>query len=367
MFTIPESSLSNPSLFPHVQNAYIGTILSSPALYVSSLYTSELEWLEAACLSINKSSNPILAEILNPGGGYELSGLCGKLDDYLQDNDIDPLEHGYGARKARLQDPFAYTLKANHRDIDLTVNLDMDTSTATMYSEDDDVRLTWYASASSKNVYVNSVNLKNSKDYEIQYLFEQKLNKGSDDVAFTTVEDGNSKVCKAGEVVRPEKDSEMKYVSQCYTPLPTSILLKPGQAFGIDLYMVVSLEPTVETVSSIYDQLFTTDVFSEHVKSWQDKSAATIRTNNETLNEQIHATIYALRTSLAEDHPYPTSPGGTSTNGYFGLYFWDSEIWIASSLLLLNPLSARTSSYYRLSLLSKYSSFATKTTTKDAE
>ncbi|GMI04414.1 hypothetical protein TrLO_g9680 [Triparma laevis f. longispina] len=358
-FMIPESEITNPSLYPHIQNGFIGTITSSSALYVSSLFTSELEWLEAACLSISKSSNPILEEILNPGGGYELSGLCGKLDDYLKEKDIDPLEHGYGARKARLQNPFAYDLKLNNRKVsDLIVTLDTTTSTVSMSNED--IRLTWYASASSKNLYVNSIIIKNSNKYEVTYDFKPKLNGGTDDISFSTDTTGNSKVCKSGEVAIPEKDSDDKYVSFCYTALPSTIKIKPGETFSQDLVFVVNLEDTVTTVSKLYDDSTATNstLYSDHLTSWALKSTSAITTKNETLNEQISSTMYALQTSLNADHPFPTSPGGTSTNGYFGLYFWDSDIWIASSLLLLNPAEARTSSYYRVSLLDKYLQFA---------
>ena len=275
-----------------------------------------------------------------------------------------PSQHGYGARKARLQNPFAYTLHLNGRQLtDLQVDLDVATSSATMYN--DDVQLIFYASAANKNLYVNSISIRNSQEHEVVYNFSPKLNRGSDDISYTTQfqKDNSNKICKSGEVIKPEKESEDKYVSFCYTTLPSSpIRIKPGETYSEDFIFVVDRDATTDAVSRIYDDSSSnksnSTLYAEHLKSWTAKSTGAITTKNETLNEQISSTMYALRTSLNADHPFPTSPGGTTTNGYFGLYFWDSEIWIASSLLLLNPLEAATSSHYRMSLLDKYKQFA---------
>ena len=75
---ISAPDIPNPSLYPHTSNGYLGVVTNSPAIYIKSLFTRELEWLEAACLSLSPTSH--LAKLLNPLSRYELSGLCGKLD-----------------------------------------------------------------------------------------------------------------------------------------------------------------------------------------------------------------------------------------------------------------------------------------------
>jgi hypothetical protein len=91
------------------------------------------------------------------------------------------------------------------------------------------------------------------------------------------------------------------------------------------------------------DAMPLTNVLAAHTASWAALWRRGMRVSMMGLNEVIRASTYALLSSMREDWPYSTSPGGISTNGYNGHAFWDMETWMMPSLLLFYPEIARGS------------------------
>jgi trehalose/maltose hydrolase-like predicted phosphorylase len=74
--------------------------------------------------------------------------------------------------------------------------------------------------------------------------------------------------------------------------------------------------------------------------------------NATVLQNVVDASFYALLSSMREDVPYSSSPGGLSTDGYNGHTFWDMETWMMPNLLLFYPEIAKGSAMaYRLARL----------------
>lgn len=74
--------------------------------------------------------------------------------------------------------------------------------------------------------------------------------------------------------------------------------------------------------------------------------------NATVLQNVVDASFYALLSSMRDDVPLSSSPGGLSTDGYNGHSFWDMETWMMPNLLLFYPAIAKGSAIdYRLARL----------------
>jgi trehalose/maltose hydrolase-like predicted phosphorylase len=70
-----------------------------------------------------------------------------------------------------------------------------------------------------------------------------------------------------------------------------------------------------------------------------------------TLQTALRAGTYALYASIRPDSPDAIGPSGLSSNGYAGMIFWDSDIWMFPALLAAHPDVARVDVDYRFNTL----------------
>lgn len=85
-----------------------------------------------------------------------------------------------------------------------------------------------------------------------------------------------------------------------------------------------------------------------HKKAWDElwKSDIVI-TGDNAIQRDVHSMIYHLYSFAREGTAYSMSPMGLSGLGYNGHAFWDTEIWMFPSLLLLQPGIAKSLMEYR--------------------
>ena len=69
------------------------------------------------------------------------------------------------------------------------------------------------------------------------------------------------------------------------------------------------------------------------------------------LQTALRAGTYALYASIRPDSPDAIGPSGLSGNGYAGMVFWDSDIWMFPALLAAHPDVARVAVDYRYDTL----------------
>ncbi|HJP76261.1 MAG TPA: discoidin domain-containing protein [Pseudonocardiaceae bacterium] len=69
------------------------------------------------------------------------------------------------------------------------------------------------------------------------------------------------------------------------------------------------------------------------------------------LQTALRAGTYALYASIRADSPDAIGPSGLSSNGYAGMIFWDSDIWMFPALLAAHPDIARVDVDYRYNTL----------------
>ncbi|MDB5249929.1 MAG: Kojibiose phosphorylase [Segetibacter sp.] len=85
-----------------------------------------------------------------------------------------------------------------------------------------------------------------------------------------------------------------------------------------------------------------------HNKAWDDLWKSDIVVEGDDVSQrEIHSMIYHLYSFAREGTAYSLSPMGLSGLGYNGHAFWDTEIWMYPSLLLLQPKIAESLIEYR--------------------
>jgi len=98
-----------------------------------------------------------------------------------------------------------------------------------------------------------------------------------------------------------------------------------------------------------------------HNKAWDElwKSDIVIEGDAKT-QQEVHSMIYHLYAFARSGTAYGMSPMGLSGLGYNGHSFWDTEIWMYPSLLLLQPGIAKSLMEYRYQRLeaAKHNAFA---------
>lgn len=98
-----------------------------------------------------------------------------------------------------------------------------------------------------------------------------------------------------------------------------------------------------------------------HKKAWDElwKSDVVIQGDDATQRE-VRSMIYHLYSFAREGTAYSLSPMGLSGLGYNGHAFWDTELWMYPSLLLLQPAIAKSLLEYRFQRLpaAKHNAFS---------
>jgi trehalose/maltose hydrolase-like predicted phosphorylase len=91
---------------------------------------------------------------------------------------------------------------------------------------------------------------------------------------------------------------------------------------------------------------------SENASAWADvyKSGVSV-TGDPGLQTAINATTYQLYASIRNDSPDAIGPSGLSSDGYAGMVFWDSDIWMFPAILAAHPDIARAAVDYRFNTL----------------
>lgn len=89
-----------------------------------------------------------------------------------------------------------------------------------------------------------------------------------------------------------------------------------------------------------------------HQQAWQDLWKSDIEIEGDPQSQQdVHSMIYHLYSFVREGTALSPSPMGLSGLGYNGHVFWDTELWMFPSILVLHPEMARSMVEYRFQRL----------------
>jgi trehalose/maltose hydrolase-like predicted phosphorylase len=91
---------------------------------------------------------------------------------------------------------------------------------------------------------------------------------------------------------------------------------------------------------------------SENAAAWATvlKSGVSV-SGDPSLQTAINANTYDLYASIRSDSPDAIGPSGLSSDGYAGMIFWDSDIWMFPAILATHPDIARAAVDYRFNTL----------------
>lgn len=149
----------------------------------------------------------------------------------------------------------------------------------------------------------------------------------------------------------PKYQREYSTVSILYEKIPNMIELLPDQTV-VEFTWIMVIKQNVSDIENIFNELHQNafDLLRTHTNEWQqfwtNKQLST--EGNELLSNAIDASIYGLASalpSLNSSRPrekyFGLSPAGLGLNRnlevYNGHSFWDTEIWIHPTILLIEP------------------------------
>ncbi len=91
---------------------------------------------------------------------------------------------------------------------------------------------------------------------------------------------------------------------------------------------------------------------SENSRAWAGiwKSGVSV-TGDAPLQTAINANTYDLYASIRANAPDAIGPSGLSSDGYAGMVFWDSDIWMYPAILAAHPDIAKSAVDYRYHIL----------------
>jgi trehalose/maltose hydrolase-like predicted phosphorylase len=91
---------------------------------------------------------------------------------------------------------------------------------------------------------------------------------------------------------------------------------------------------------------------SEDANAWSAvRTKGVSVSGDDPLQTAINANTYDLFASIRSDSPDAIGPSGLSSDGYAGMVFWDSDIWMFPAILATHPEIARAAVDYRFNTL----------------
>jgi trehalose/maltose hydrolase-like predicted phosphorylase len=134
---------------------------------------------------------------------------------------------------------------------------------------------------------------------------------------------------------------------------------QPGRSYSFNKYVAVvtsrdSASPATDAQAQSVQAASAgqSALQSENTTAWGNvwKSSVSV-SGNPTLQTAINANTYDLYASIRSDSPDAIGPSGLSSDGYAGMVFWDSDIWMFPAILAMHPDVARAAVDYRFNTL----------------
>jgi trehalose/maltose hydrolase-like predicted phosphorylase len=134
---------------------------------------------------------------------------------------------------------------------------------------------------------------------------------------------------------------------------------RAGQTYAFTKYVGVvtsrdSSSPAADAASASRQaaSLGAPAIASENASAWAEvyRHGVTV-SGDPALQTAINANTHDLYASIRGDSPDAIGPSGLSSDGYAGMVFWDSDIWMFPAILATHPDIARAAVDYRFNTL----------------
>ena len=213
-----------------------------------------------------------------------------------------------------------------------------------------------YAHHSMKNIIVNEINLRTSESIRLNLI----INNGSKsvDINFHQLEsDDDLFEVVLGKVNETEVPNVPKtQVCIVWTKIPKYIDFQKSpklQSFRFLVAITTSLEyddPVTHAIELWKTASYQNDLFESHIIKWEGiwKQTNITVDQNIYLSQVVYSSLYNILSSIREDTTHGVSPGGLAGGEeYLGHVFWDQDIWMYPSILLMHPELAKSLLQYR--------------------
>eukprot|EP01064_Diplonema_japonicum_P032969 TRINITY_DN636_c0_g1_i1.p1 TRINITY_DN636_c0_g1~~TRINITY_DN636_c0_g1_i1.p1 ORF type:complete len:713 (+),score=269.87 TRINITY_DN636_c0_g1_i1:43-2139(+) len=311
MYTMDTSFTSNWKALPTVGNGYVSTLVTNPAEYVAGVYNWEAK-TQSSRATFPASTN-IALEGASPAG-YALDMQFGTAER-IYSNGVLQRWYAHRVQKNLLVTEFIggtgsdrYQDGAGRRpSVDCTHATDEDPGNCYMeYTKAG-------SSTSEMEVYTGTID---RREYP-----------GSPLISFVVVRTAVDQPVELGGGVR-------RFLSVRVTSLDANSSTSNGME--------------EEAISMYKGAARDANLYATHTAEWTELTAAGMFVEGDhDLAQSINASFYGVLSALHKEVPWDTSPGGLSTNGYWGNVFWDSDTWIYPNALLFHHDLGRSQMQYR--------------------
>ncbi|XP_032235851.2 protein-glucosylgalactosylhydroxylysine glucosidase isoform X2 [Nematostella vectensis] len=318
--TVRDSKPGN--LMPSVGNGYIGTVIYSDSIHISGVFSGKANPKKSKVYPVYFYEHTHRARIPSQVAiNYKVKGIQGK--------------HSYALDVS--QGVFYHWFNGAHLRIEQRI----------------------YAHRSRKHVLVVEIEARNDSPAPVTLEILNGRGNESRDIDFVEVEIDDGVTAAVGKVNITEEDGiTQPTVAVVWSDVPSTLLvnkLTEKQTWTFITAMTTSLdtkfEPLNEALSQWHDAYRSkSSLLETHKEAWSELwSTGRIDVEGDLeLSQAIYSSMYNILSSTRADWPYGLSPGGLpGGEEYMGHTFWDQDIWMYPSLVLLQPDLARASLQYR--------------------
>jgi trehalose/maltose hydrolase-like predicted phosphorylase len=220
----------------------------------------------------------------------------------------------------------------------------------------------WFAHLTRRQLLVHEITIHNTAGTPAELALVFTYGNASKDIDF----EASTTRAGAGRLLRGAvKYSELPELSPVSVAVesnvaPANLTVAPGTQTTFAFFSAVatsldSEDPVVSAASALSAALSAADgaLLREHEDAWLQRwDQGGIEVGGDlSLAQAVNASMYYLLSSMRVDWPQGVAPGGLASNGYHGHVFWDQELWMTPTLILMQPELARSMLQYRLDRL----------------
>lgn len=308
---------------PSIGNGYVATIVMSDTIHIAGVYNGK------ANISYTKRE-----------GHYQPASR-------KEDGD-------FVAHRARVSSPVSvnFTLDLPGR---RSYALDIEDGVFYQWFDNEEVYIEQriFAHRTRTNIIVNEITVETSIDFYMTYV----TNMGSkdDDIDMTLRNTSGRHQIKSGTINHPEIKFATN-VAVAYTHIPKGALVHRSserQTFRFVSALSTNLhssDPVAKCMEEYDSAIGTNDLFSLHAAKWNDiwKYANITISGDLYISQLVPSSLYYLLSQVDERYAHGVSPGGLAGGKeYYGHVFWDQDMWMYPSILILHPDIARSLLQYR--------------------
>lgn len=220
-------------------------------------------------------------------------------------------------------------------------------------SKDVHIEQRLYAHRTRTNILVNEIVVNTSVDFYMTYVPNMGAKVDDFDMKLRNV--SHDSQTASGPINYPEIDFAT-YVALACTRIPEGVQVRSSSekqtfrfvaSFSTNLH---SSDPMKKCMKEYDSAMQTRDLFKSHAVKWNSiwKNANISIHGDLYISQLVPSSLYYLLSQVNERFPHGVSPGGLAGGEeYYGHVFWDQDVWMYPSILMMFPDIAKSLLQYR--------------------